>query len=51
MRAYTNIFCLFLTTDELPKLSKSFFGWIVSLYKITDEDILEHAGLDAFVVS
>lgn len=26
------------------------FGWIWSLYKITDEQVLEHAGLDAFVV-
>lgn len=26
------------------------FGWLWSLYKVTDEQVLEHAGLDAFVV-
>ncbi|KAK7206386.1 hypothetical protein BZA70DRAFT_236793 [Myxozyma melibiosi] len=33
----------------LPPLPKSFFGWIPVLYNITEEQILEHAGLDAFV--
>lgn len=33
----------------LPQLPKSFFGWIPVLYRITEEQILEHAGLDAFV--
>lgn len=33
----------------LPELSNSMFGWIWSLYKVTDEQVLEHAGLDAFV--
>ncbi|KAK9477748.1 hypothetical protein V1514DRAFT_332889 [Lipomyces japonicus] len=33
----------------LPPLPKSFFGWIPALYKIKEEQILEHAGLDAFV--
>jgi hypothetical protein len=44
-------FCLFVfLVDDLPELSKTMFGWIGSLYKITDEQVLEHAGLDAFVV-
>ncbi|KAK9456303.1 hypothetical protein V1511DRAFT_487204 [Dipodascopsis uninucleata] len=34
---------------DLPPLPKSFFGWIPALYKIKEEQILEHAGLDAFV--
>lgn len=33
----------------LPELSGSFFGWLWSLYKVTDEQVLEHSGLDAFV--
>jgi len=46
-------FCYFhfhFFIDDLPELSKTMFGWIWSLYKITDEQVLEHAGLDAFVV-
>ncbi|KAK9452276.1 uncharacterized protein V1518DRAFT_410803 [Limtongia smithiae] len=34
---------------NLPPLPKSFFGWIPALYKITEDQVLEHAGLDAFV--
>ncbi|KAK9470573.1 uncharacterized protein V1510DRAFT_382952 [Dipodascopsis tothii] len=33
----------------LPVLPKSFFGWIPALYNIKEEQVLEHAGLDAFV--
>ncbi|KAF4451817.1 hypothetical protein F53441_5292 [Fusarium austroafricanum] len=33
----------------LPALSKSMFGWIPTLYKINEEQILASAGLDAFV--
>ncbi|CAN6598579.1 calcium permeable stress-gated cation channel 1 [Trichomonascus vanleenenianus] len=33
----------------LPRLSNSLFGWLKSLYDISEEDVLEHAGLDAFV--
>ncbi|KAI3085617.1 hypothetical protein CBS147343_2513 [Aspergillus niger] len=33
----------------LPELPDSFFGWIPVLYRITDEQVLESAGLDAFV--
>ncbi|KAH7312448.1 hypothetical protein B0I35DRAFT_452380 [Stachybotrys elegans] len=32
----------------LPHLSKSFLGWTVQLYKITEEQVLASAGLDAF---
>ena len=35
----------------MPELPDSFFGWIPVLYRITDEQVLESAGLDAFVVS
>lgn len=35
---------------NLPKLpSNSLFGWIPTVYKITEQEILEHAGLDAVV--
>ncbi|UNI16921.1 hypothetical protein JDV02_003307 [Purpureocillium takamizusanense] len=33
----------------LPELPNSFFGWIPKLYKVTEEQILASAGLDAFV--
>ncbi|KAK9467666.1 hypothetical protein V1512DRAFT_275630 [Lipomyces arxii] len=33
----------------LPVLPKSFFGWISVLYSIKEEQVLESAGLDAFV--
>lgn len=41
---------MLIRLDGLPELSKSMFGWVLSLYQITDEQVLEHAGLDAFVV-
>jgi hypothetical protein len=34
----------------LPELPDTFFGWIVPLWKITDEQVLASAGLDAYVV-
>ncbi|KAM5347882.1 hypothetical protein ACJ41O_007706 [Fusarium nematophilum] len=36
-------------TLNLPSLSDSAFGWIPQLYKVTEEQILASAGLDAFV--
>lgn len=36
--------------STLPELPDSFFGWIPVLYRITDEEVLESAGLDAYVV-
>ncbi|KAF1920159.1 hypothetical protein BDU57DRAFT_552622 [Ampelomyces quisqualis] len=33
----------------LPELPDSFFGWIIPLWKITDEQVLASAGLDAYV--
>ncbi|KAF1929622.1 DUF221-domain-containing protein [Didymella exigua CBS 183.55] len=33
----------------LPALPDTFFGWIVPLWKITDEQVLASAGLDAYV--
>ncbi|ROV92993.1 hypothetical protein VMCG_09028 [Cytospora schulzeri] len=33
----------------LPVLPDSFFGWIPALYKISEEQVLASAGLDAFV--
>ncbi|KAF4509197.1 hypothetical protein G6O67_005483 [Ophiocordyceps sinensis] len=34
---------------SLPALPSSFFGWIPRLYRITEEQVLASAGLDAFV--
>jgi hypothetical protein len=34
----------------LPELPDTFFGWVLVLYKITEQEVLEAAGLDAFVV-
>ncbi|KKY39007.1 hypothetical protein UCDDA912_g00914 [Diaporthe ampelina] len=34
----------------LPALPDSFFGWMPALYKITEEQVLASAGLDAFVL-
>ncbi|KAH6608463.1 hypothetical protein Trco_001809 [Trichoderma cornu-damae] len=33
----------------LPTLTDSFFGWIPRLYRVTEEQVLASAGLDAFV--
>ncbi|PNY23223.1 Calcium permeable stress-gated cation channel 1 [Tolypocladium capitatum] len=33
----------------LPELPNSFFGWMPRLYRVTEEQILASAGLDAFV--
>ena len=35
----------------LPDLPDTFFGWIPALYRITEDQVLASAGLDAFVVS
>ena len=34
--------------DALPELPTSLFGWILPLWRITDQQILASAGLDAF---
>ncbi|KAL2815635.1 hypothetical protein BDW59DRAFT_153740 [Aspergillus cavernicola] len=34
---------------HLPELPNSFFGWIPVLYRITEEQVLQSAGLDAYV--
>jgi hypothetical protein len=36
---------------SLPELPDTFFGWIPVLYKVTEEQVLNSAGLDAYVVS
>lgn len=36
--------------SNLPELPDSFFGWIPVLYRISEDEILATAGLDAFVV-
>ncbi|KAL2757313.1 hypothetical protein ACRALDRAFT_1028350 [Sodiomyces alcalophilus JCM 7366] len=36
-------------TIGLPTLPDSFFGWIPGLYRVTEEQVLASAGLDAFV--
>ncbi|KAK1143431.1 hypothetical protein N8T08_006759 [Aspergillus melleus] len=35
--------------SHLPELPDSFFGWIPVLHRITEEEVLHSAGLDAFV--
>lgn len=35
------------TTPELPD---TFFGWIPALWKVTEQQVLASAGLDAYVV-
>ena len=34
----------------LPELPDSFLGWVLPLWRITEEQVLESAGLDAYVV-
>lgn len=36
--------------SQLPELPESFFGWMPVLYRITEEEVLHSAGLDAYVV-
>ncbi|KAL2208466.1 DUF221-domain-containing protein [Sarocladium strictum] len=36
-------------TVELPELTDSFFGWMPRLWRVTEEQVLAAAGLDAFV--
>ena len=36
--------------NKLPTLSRGLFSWIPQLYNITDDQVLEAAGLDAYVV-
>lgn len=35
----------------LPELPDSFLGWVPRLYRITEDEVLASAGLDAYVVS
>ncbi|KAJ5239379.1 hypothetical protein N7468_003998 [Penicillium chermesinum] len=35
--------------SQLPELPDSFFGWIPVVYRITEEEVLHSAGLDAYV--
>ncbi|KAJ5584701.1 uncharacterized protein N7459_004501 [Penicillium hispanicum] len=35
--------------SQLPELPDSFFGWIPVLHRITEEEVLQSAGLDAYV--
>lgn len=36
--------------SKLPTLSRGLFSWILQLWRITDDQVLEAAGLDAYVV-
>jgi calcium permeable stress-gated cation channel len=36
--------------SRLPDLPNTFFGWIPVLYRISEEEVLVSAGLDAYVV-
>ncbi|KAG0651194.1 Calcium permeable stress-gated cation channel 1 [Hyphodiscus hymeniophilus] len=35
---------------SLPELPDSFFGWIPVLYRVTEQQVLDSAGLDAYVL-
>lgn len=37
--------------SRLPELPGDFFGWMPVLYRISEDEVLASAGLDAFVVS
>ena len=37
--------------SQLPDLPKTMFGWIPVLYRISETEVLDSAGLDAYVVS
>ncbi|KAJ5761026.1 hypothetical protein N7520_008182 [Penicillium odoratum] len=37
------------SASRLPELPDSLFGWIPVLHRITDEEVLQSAGLDAYV--
>ena len=37
--------------SSLPELPDTLFGWIPALYRITEQEVLASAGLDAYVVS
>lgn len=37
------------SASELPELPDSLFGWIPVLYRVTDEQVLVSAGMDAYV--
>jgi hypothetical protein len=36
--------------SRLPELPNSFFGWIPIVHRITEDEVLASAGLDAYVV-
>lgn len=38
-----------LRRKGLPPLPNTYFGWIPALYRITEEEVLEHCGLDCYV--
>ena len=37
--------------SPLPDLPDTFFGWIPVLWRLTEQQVLASAGLDAYVVS
>lgn len=38
-----------LRKKDIKVLPKTLFGWCLALYKITDDEVLEHGGLDTYV--
>lgn len=38
-----------LRKKDLPDLGTGWFSWMKKLHEITDEEVIEHAGLDAYV--
>ncbi|RKF60876.1 Calcium permeable stress-gated cation channel 1 [Erysiphe neolycopersici] len=41
--------CRSISASELPELPDSFLGWIPILHNVTEDQVLETAGLDAYV--
>jgi len=37
--------------NKLPNLNRGLLSWIPQVWKVTDDQVLEAAGLDAYVVS
>lgn len=42
--------CRSIPASVLPELPDSFLGWIPVLHSVTEDQVLETAGLDAYVV-
>ncbi|ODQ80169.1 hypothetical protein BABINDRAFT_61278 [Babjeviella inositovora NRRL Y-12698] len=49
-RKWSKLYAARLTRRKgLPAIPASLFGWLPMIFRISEEDVLEHAGLDVFV--